>query len=597
MTRVQVRNLPDAPQLQTTVQSGGNYGIAVQQVGRNKLMDLADALSTVNPMLKDYSIATKLRKDALMEQGRTQFATDPSEVSKQLTHLKGLQDITSKKVRKLVEQGLLPDNANPIRMLGALQAQSEVLVKRDYRAELMNAETLLQTTDPEAEILRQREAFLERGEFSSAIVKKHALDHMATVEQEFRGTVQKRLSDREISQGQENWANLGRDSIEHVINGVIDINDQSIKDWLNHPASLFKGSRQYAWNNMIREELLEGLTTPTLNPDGSLTTKYTPSQVQNFLTELRDLDLGNGVKFADHTTGTSISEFSRTVDAMAATIENQNAAAINRSTSNIVGASVKVFTEELRANQSVSLETFNRELAKINTSVPLHKQEDAVSQLTARFKGLNGVVADDDTQSLIFSDLNMSIEDGSDLDKTKEDIEQAFKSQAITIDKYDTLNRRLEDSREFTKVVLGDPSFKRTEEGYEDIILGFKKSKSLFDFAAVGESGFFSDYNKDEVGENSLYSKIKNQNKLGDTGAKHFVNQRYEAFQLELKRDLKREYERLEEDASISPKEALTRIQSEMAQIAESAYQSWQIDTVSEANKLFALNVPTPTFK
>jgi hypothetical protein len=55
MARVQVQDLPDAPGLQPTVRSGGQYNVAVRQAGRNKLMDLADALSTVNPMLKDYA--------------------------------------------------------------------------------------------------------------------------------------------------------------------------------------------------------------------------------------------------------------------------------------------------------------------------------------------------------------------------------------------------------------------------------------------------------------------------------------------------------------------------------------------------------------
>lgn len=54
MARVQVRDLPDAPQLQATVQSGGNFGVAVQQAGRNKLMDLADTLSGFNTALKEY---------------------------------------------------------------------------------------------------------------------------------------------------------------------------------------------------------------------------------------------------------------------------------------------------------------------------------------------------------------------------------------------------------------------------------------------------------------------------------------------------------------------------------------------------------------
>ena len=52
--RVQVQDLPDAPKLQATVQSGGQYNVAVQQAGRNKLMDLADSLTVFNKGLKEY---------------------------------------------------------------------------------------------------------------------------------------------------------------------------------------------------------------------------------------------------------------------------------------------------------------------------------------------------------------------------------------------------------------------------------------------------------------------------------------------------------------------------------------------------------------
>lgn len=53
--RVQVQNLPDAPGLQPTVRSGGQYSVAVQQAGRNKMMDLAASLSKINPMLENYA--------------------------------------------------------------------------------------------------------------------------------------------------------------------------------------------------------------------------------------------------------------------------------------------------------------------------------------------------------------------------------------------------------------------------------------------------------------------------------------------------------------------------------------------------------------
>jgi hypothetical protein len=53
--RVQVQDLPDAPGLQPTVRSGGQYSVAVQQAGSNKMMDLAASLSKINPILENYA--------------------------------------------------------------------------------------------------------------------------------------------------------------------------------------------------------------------------------------------------------------------------------------------------------------------------------------------------------------------------------------------------------------------------------------------------------------------------------------------------------------------------------------------------------------
>ena len=53
--RVQVQGLGDAvPGIQPTIQRAGQYGIQMQKAGRNKLQDLAGALSQVNPTLQQY---------------------------------------------------------------------------------------------------------------------------------------------------------------------------------------------------------------------------------------------------------------------------------------------------------------------------------------------------------------------------------------------------------------------------------------------------------------------------------------------------------------------------------------------------------------
>ena len=104
MARVQVQDLPDAPGLQPTVRSGGQYGVAVQQAGRNKLMDLADALSTVNPMLKDYAGIADL--DAQQYEDELSRLS-PEEIQKKLSQS---EEAIDKEVRK----GNIPFLGSPL---------------------------------------------------------------------------------------------------------------------------------------------------------------------------------------------------------------------------------------------------------------------------------------------------------------------------------------------------------------------------------------------------------------------------------------------------------------------------------------------------
>jgi hypothetical protein len=98
--RVQVQGLGDvAPGIQPTIQRAGQYGIQVQKAGRNKLMDLADALGQVNPALQAYGQVQKFQYEKGLERGEMEAATADLETS--IDEL----DTTGE---KLVEQGLLP---------------------------------------------------------------------------------------------------------------------------------------------------------------------------------------------------------------------------------------------------------------------------------------------------------------------------------------------------------------------------------------------------------------------------------------------------------------------------------------------------------
>ena len=71
--RVQVADLADAPKLQATIQSGGQYSVAVQRAGSNKMLDLADALSKINPTLREYTAVQGLQ-DQIGEKEAMQVA-------------------------------------------------------------------------------------------------------------------------------------------------------------------------------------------------------------------------------------------------------------------------------------------------------------------------------------------------------------------------------------------------------------------------------------------------------------------------------------------------------------------------------------------
>jgi hypothetical protein len=66
--RVQVQGLGgQVPGISPTIQRGGQYAVQVQQAGRNKLMDLADALGQVNPMLQQYGQLQKQQEQIGVE--------------------------------------------------------------------------------------------------------------------------------------------------------------------------------------------------------------------------------------------------------------------------------------------------------------------------------------------------------------------------------------------------------------------------------------------------------------------------------------------------------------------------------------------------
>ena len=566
------------PGIQPTIQRGGQYAVQVQRAGRNKLMDLADALSQVNPILSEFGNIRRIQREqqqafekAMLAEGEKAFQLDPTGMTAQLKSFE-------KQARSLAEKGELPEEANAIRMIGAMRAKAQVLANRDYRATLLNPELLQQTTDPEVAILKQREQFLQREELQSPLVRDSVLEHLFKVEDEFRNKVQDRLDQIDIEDGRRNWLELGRDSIKQAIVGELDINDPSVVNWINHPAGIFKGSRKFAWDNLIKEDLKEGLTTGD----------YTPTEVLDFVEDLRELDLGGGIKFADADTGNAISDFVGYVEGRRATLENKAKEAINIQFEEVKFDVTDVFYKEVKDTGSVSKDTLMTQMARAVELVPHHKRDQLIADIQGSWANANKLR--DEATKVVFDDFVRNIEQGRDLDTTKEELNKAVDSGSITPSDYDKLNTRLENSRDFDVQVIKNPSYIDLKNSYEEIITGFRKDKKLTDVLDKNTvKNYFSTITLDkaetEAGmTTSIYDRIKS--KVGEAKAKMFVNRQYRTFDRILRNKLEVEFNK-QIGLGRTIEEAKTYIQENQDTIAEKQFEGWVNDSIILAQTVY----------
>jgi hypothetical protein len=563
--RVQVQGLGDvAPGIQPTIQRAGQYGIQVQRAGRNKLMDLADALSQVNPILAEYGNIRRIQREerqafekAMLAEGEKAFQLDPTGTTKKL----------EQQARRLAELGELPEEANAIRIVGAMRAKAKVLANRDYRANLLNPEVLLQTQDPEVEILKQREAFLQRPEFQSPLVRDSVLEHLFKVEDEFRNKVQDRLDQVDIEDGRRYWLESGRDSVKQAIVGELDINDPAIVNWINDPAGIFKGSRKYAWDNLIKEDLKEGLTTG----------EYTPTAVLDFVEDLRELNLGGGIKFADAETGNAISDFVNYVEDKRATLENKAKENINIQFEEVKFDVTDVFLDEFKQTGTVSKDTLMAQIDRAVELVPHHKRDQLIADIQGSWA--NTKKLRDEATKVVVDDFVRDIEEGIDLDTVKENLRKAVDSGSITASEYDKLNTRLENSRDFDVQIIKSPSYIDLKNSYEDLITGYRRDKKLLgDIDPNTIKNYFSTItvSKDKPDElsgvNSLYADIKQ--KKGEAKAKMFVNRQYRAFDRSLRNKLELEFNK-QVGLGRTIEQAKQYIDENQDTIAEKEFESW----------------------
>lgn len=589
-TRVQTQLLPEAPNLQPTISAGGRYTVQVQQAGKNKWHALADTLSQINPALANYSAAMQTRNKMLMKEGYIDYQSDQKKMEQELATFKAEQEKTKNGIRKLVNQGLLPDDANAVRMIGALKAKAETMVNRQYRGTLFSPDSITNTVDPEARLSDVRKDFFEDEAFSSPLVKEHALAHMQKVENEFRNVIVSRQQQAAIEEGKANWLRTGEDIIQQVISGQRNINDPELYEWVNHEASLFPKANKYAFDNLILENIKEGITTSVTRPDGSVGPKYTPDQAIDFLEKLRDWNLGGGAKFADGETGEAISNTIMWLD------QTKGAAATKASAekkifyeTKIGEASNELFKEYERLNV-VDDSTYKRVVADILKKLPVDQHKDAISQLGTLYDKLNsrGAAVDTDVSAQTHIMLYNRIKKGDDLATVADHLDQMGFDGDISLEQWKSLKTLIEDTLDFEANVLKTDAYKDVLGNYESIIKGFRPSTAV----QLSSKSWYRDVKvtlgEEEDNLNTIITNHFKNTTTKDSGPQLFKENSYTEFQVMLVERLNSEYNRLISNNN-TPEQSSSNIQRDMSEIAEQVFAVWKdniLEDVQNLNKL-----------
>jgi hypothetical protein len=453
MARVQVQDLPDAPGLQPTVRSGGQYGVAVQQAGRNKLMDLADALSTVNPMLKDFTAIRVAERDYQRELGERAFDENPEEAMKKL---EAGRSKAKAGIRSAVNKGIIDEYSNPDFQAGIMAAKGKVSAKQFRRALLTDPEAL-RADDPIAYVREKTSEFYQG--IDSNYVRLSVEPILKKTADEYVNYVIGRQQDEAIAQGKIDWLSSIQDEAKAWTSNKFDLNDASFKEWIDDGAGSFKGSHKYAFDNMfkplIRDMVERGNTAGALKK----------------LQELKNWKISDsGAKFANSELLDDLNTLERTVLQEGEYFTNLSVTAYNRQRDEALSPFEAEF--QARLNDDVPITDFffkdwaSRAREELTTAgVKANDVEKFIaSQREEANKSYNreseyNVVTDADTLGSIRSMLNLGIDQ-------KEAINQARDNGELTTADYKSLMIANGDETDFEKNIMSRPSVR----GYSDII-------------------------------------------------------------------------------------------------------------------------------
>jgi hypothetical protein len=221
--RVQVQGLGGAvPGIQPTIQRAGQYSVAQVRAGRNKLMDLADALGQVNPVLQQYTQVADIEAEQFEDELSRK---SPEEVQAILQKTEGEFD-------KLTRKGAISWLTSPINQKRKLEAIGK-LASRDLLSEVENRLINPQQNDPEDLVERAnlvRQEFIDKTPaLQSSFIAQQGLD--VSTQNRIRETVANYERQESVQARQENIYTTGSSMYDKVFN-LLDTDNEQIREKL-----------------------------------------------------------------------------------------------------------------------------------------------------------------------------------------------------------------------------------------------------------------------------------------------------------------------------------------------------------------------------
>ena len=381
----------------------------------------------------------------------------------------------------------------------------------------------------------------------------------------------------------------GKDAVNQVINGELDVNDPIIKNWINDPAGLFKGSRKYAWDNLMKEELNEGLTSGRISP----------TKAVKFLDNLRELDLGGGVKFADAETGNSITDFYATIEDRKGVLEHKAAEKAANTYERNGDVLVDLLSEARGDGNAIPSQDARRIREAFIDDAPPGFKMKASADFDKILKDTNS--PSNDSSKLVATKLDIFIGEGLDLDEAVKQVNDLSKlgpsEGGISRTERNSLLKKIEDSRDFDRLIYRADFYRNIIEGDEAVITGVVKEKGRKAyyktgyFVQLGVSETASDDDR-EAGEGGVYKSI--MRKRGEPAALAFVNRRYNAYELSLREAFESKFKRYESDPAFTPEQAQEKIIEESQEIRDKIFEAWERESIIQANNFYDTQISMP---